>query len=427
MNSYNQELFTMIEASPTPFHAVDYVARQLSQAGFLPLSEADDWSLTPGKGYYVTRNGASIIAFRVPEGDFTGFMMSAAHLDSPTFKIKENAELPGTYVRLSTERYGGSIASTWLDRPLSVAGRLLVRTEYGVKSVLCDLGDPMAIIPNVAIHQNPTANDGMNYNAAVDLVPLIGMKGMEKNFKTMAAEVCGVAVEDILSADLYLYLKQPGYEWGDFISAPKLDDLQCAYACMKGFLDAKPGKAMPVLCLFDNEEVGSHTKHGAAGTFLADVLTRTCEALGTDYRRKVAQSFLLSCDNAHAEHPNHPEHADRAHAVYPNAGIVVKHHASQSYATDAISASLFRLVCEAAGVPIQHFANRADKRSGGTLGNIANTQVSIHTIDIGLAQFAMHSSFETAGAKDTEYMAKALAAYYEKAITLHPDGGYILG
>ncbi|MBR5868336.1 MAG: M18 family aminopeptidase [Clostridia bacterium] len=426
MNSYNKELFDLIEASPTPFHAVNYVSGKLSEAGFLPLSEADHWSLTPGQGYYVTRNGASVIAFTVPQGDFTGFMMSAAHLDSPTFKVKENAELPGAYVRLSTERYGGSIAATWLDRPLSVAGRLLVRTEYGAKSVLCDLGDPMTIIPNVAIHQNPSVNEGMNYNAAVDLVPLIGMKGMEKSFKVRAAEASGVEVDDILSTDLYLYLKEAGYEWGDFISAPKLDDLQCAYACMKGFLDAAPGKAMPVLCLFDNEEVGSHTKHGAAGTFLYDVLTRVCEALGMDYRRKVAQSFLLSCDNAHAEHPNHPEHADRAHAVYPNAGIVVKHHASQSYATDAISASLFRLVCEAAGVPIQHFTNRADKRSGGTLGNIANTQVSVPTIDIGLAQFAMHSSFETAGAKDTEYMAKALATFYSKSITLLPEDGYRL-
>lgn len=426
MSSYNQELFNMIEASPTPFHAVSYVSQQLSDAGFSPLLEADSWDLTPGKGYYVTRNGASVIAFRVPEGDFTGFMMSAAHLDSPTFKIKENAELPGTYTRLSTERYGGAIASTWLDRPLSVAGRLLVRTENGVKSLLCDLEKPMAIIPNVAIHQNPTANEGMNYNAAVDLVPVIGMKGQDKNFKAMAAEACGVTADDILSTDLYLYLKQAGYEWGDFISAPKLDDLQCAYACMKGFLDAGSGKAMPVLCLFDNEEVGSHTKHGAAGTFLYDVLTRISEELGVNYRRKIAQSFLLSCDNAHAEHPNHPEHSDRAHAVYPNAGIVIKHHASQSYATDAVSASLFRLVCEEAGVPIQHFANRADKRSGGTLGNIANTQVSIHTIDIGLAQFAMHSSFETAGVKDTEYMARALAVYYKKGITLLSEGEYQL-
>ena len=425
----NQELFQFIAASPTAFHAAAQAADRLRAAGFRPLSEGEPWTLEPNQGYYVSRNRSSLIAFRVPAGDFSGFMMAAAHGDSPAFKIKENAALTdGHYLRLSVEKYGGMLCASWMDRPLSIAGRVLVRTPEGLETRLVDFRDPIALIPNVAIHYNRNANDGTAYNPAVDMLPLCGFAG-EDEFRSRTAACAGVPEEAILATDLIVYNPQPGVEWGDYISAPRLDDLQCAFSALYAFLQAETGKGMPVYCLFDNEEVGSQTKQGAASTFLSDVLSRAAHAMGLDdddLRRKLSSSFLLSCDNAHGVHPNHGEYRDPNHAVYPNGGIVVKYNANQKYTSDAVSAALFRLVCEEADVPFQRYANRADMAGGSTLGNIANTQVSLNTVDIGLAQFAMHSAYETAGGKDTEYMVKALTLFYRKSVRMLQDGRYIL-
>ncbi|MBE6936675.1 MAG: M18 family aminopeptidase [Ruminococcaceae bacterium] len=425
----NQALFDYIAASPTAFHAVSHTGALLEKAGYLPLSESDDWALAPGQGYYVTRNLSSLIAFRVPEDGFTGFMMAAAHGDSPAFKIKENAALSDPhYVRLSTEKYGGMLCASWMDRPLSIAGRVLLRTESGVASRLVDLREITVLIPNVAIHMNRNANDGMSYNPAVDMLPLYGLSGAE-SLRSRIADKLGVSEDEILTTDLFVYNPAPGVQWNELISAPRLDDLQCAFGALQGFLQAKNGKACPVYCLFDNEEVGSQTKQGAASTFLRDVLCRISHALGqtdTDLRRKLSASFLVSCDNAHGVHPNHPEHQDKNHAVYPGAGIVIKYNANQRYTSDAVSAALFQLVCDRADVPYQRYANRADMPGGSTLGNIANTQVSLNTVDIGLAQFAMHSAYETAGAADTTYLVRALTAFYEASITTAADGVYTL-
>lgn len=425
----NQALFSFIAESPTAFHAAAQAAKALRSAGYSPLQEAEPWKLAPGQGYYVTRNLSSLIAFRVPEGDFSGFMMAAAHGDSPAYKIKENALLEDAhYVRFSTEGYGGMLCASWMDRPLSVAGRVLVRTEKGIETRLVDLKEPTALIPNVAIHFNRNANSGTAYNQAVDMLPLYGLKPA-KDLRARLAACAKVPEDDIVTTDLLVYNPQPGIEWNGLISAPRLDDLQCAFAALRGFLDADKAENLPVYCLFDNEEVGSTTKQGAASTFLYDVLTRVCRALGLDvegYRRKVAGSFLLSCDNAHGVHPNHPEYMDKNHAVYPNGGIVIKYNANQKYTSDAVSAALFQLVCEETGVPFQRYANRADMPGGSTLGNIANTQVSLNTVDIGLAQFAMHSAYETAGAEDTAYMVRALAAFYGKCLRTSADGSYRL-
>ena len=423
----NKELFDFIKCSPTPFHAVKNVEETLEKAGFIPLCESEKWKLEKGKNYYVTRNGSSVIAFKVPKDGFCGFMMTASHCDSPTFKIKENPELADKhYVRLSTEKYGGMLCSTWLDRPLSVAGRIMVKTEKGVSMRLVDLKKPCAVIPNVAIHMNRNANDGVSYNPAVDMLPLYsdGDGGLRRRI----AENAGVEESDILATDIIVYNPQEGTEWNGFISAPRLDDLQCAFSALTAFISAeKNTSSMPVYCLFDNEEVGSQTKQGAASTFLADTLDRIREALGMgfeDYHRAVANSFLVSCDNAHAVHPNHPEFMDKNHAVYMNSGIVIKYNANQKYTSDAVSVAIFRTICEKAGVPFQYYANRADMAGGSTLGNIANTQVSLNTVDIGLPQLAMHSAYETAGAKDTEYMVSALKLFYEHSISMKSDGEY---
>ena len=422
----NKQLFDYIAASPTAYHAVAHTAAMLRENGFSELCESDDWTLSAGGRYFVTRNGSSLIAFRVPKTDFDGFMMSAAHGDSPCFKIKENAELSDShYVRLSTEKYGGMLCASWMDRPLSVAGRVTVKAENGIAVKNVDLKDPCAIIPNVAIHMNRSANDGTAYNPAVDMLPLVSTNGQKGSFRKSISENIGVSEEDILTTDLFLYNPEAGVAMNDVISAPRLDDLQCAFSALAAFLAAKDADNCPVYCLFDNEEVGSQTKQGAASTFLCDILCRIVPN-SNQYRRKIANSFLVSADNAHAAHPNHPEYADKNHAVYMNDGVVIKYNANQKYTTDAVSAGIFRLICEKAGVPYQFYANRADMAGGSTLGNIANTHVSLITVDIGLAQLAMHSAYETAGAKDTEYMFTALKAFYETSLLMKGNGEYTI-
>ncbi len=429
----NQALFDYIRACPTAYHATAYTASILERAGYTCLPEYADWELEAGKGYFTTRNGSSLIAFRIPlTDDFEGFMMTAAHGDSPCFKIKENAEISdGHHIRLSVEKYGGMLCASWTDRPLSVAGRVTVRTENGLAIRLADLPNPCAVIPAVAIHMNRNANDGMSYNPAVDMLPLFGEASDAGSLRRRVAEAVGVSEADILTTDLFLYNPQEGVEWNGYISAPRLDDLQCAFASLTAFLEAGQSatapNTVPVFCLFDNEEVGSQTKQGAASTFLYDTLCRVGDMLGltaAQMAQKLASSFLVSCDNAHAVHPNHPEYQDKNHAVYMNGGVVVKYNANQRYTTDGVSAAIFGLICERAGVPVQRYANRADMPGGSTLGNIANTQVSLNTVDIGLAQLAMHSAFETAGAKDTERMVKALTAFFGTALRTTEDGGY---
>ena len=427
----NKKLFNYIAASPTSFQSAAHSASLLSAAGFTELCEADDWQLEAGKGYFVTRNASSLIAFRIPAAPLKSYMITAAHNDSPCLKIKENTTLAGEqYIRLSTEKYGGLICSTWLDRPLSIAGRITVRTESGIATRLVDFKEPVAIIPNVAPHMNRTVNEGFAYNAAVDMLPLFGLNGETLSLMQCVAEKAGVSESDIITTDLFVYNPQSGLEWNGLISAPRLDDLQCAFGSLEAFLTAEPAAdsaAAPVCCLFDNEEVGSSTKQGANSTFLHDLLERIGYALGLDYparRRLLGSSFMVSCDNAHATHPNHPEFSDPNHPIRINGGIVIKYSAAQKYTSDAVSSAIFRVVCERAGVPVQSFANRSDLPGGSTLGNISDTRVSINTVDIGLPQLAMHSAYETAGSKDTEYLVRALKRFFESAILMRADGTY---
>ena len=418
----NQKLFDYIAACPTSFHAVAHTASLLRKAGYEELFEGAEWSLSAGGNYFTTRNGSSLIAFRIPKNDYDGFLIATAHTDTPAFRIKENSILvTPEYLRLSTEKYGGMIFSTWLDRPLSVAGRVTVRTEKGLKTRLVDFEDPIAIIPNVAIHQNREINNGYPYNPAVDLLPLVGTSATDLDLHELAADKLNVSKNDLYSTELFLYNPARGVCMGDLISAPRLDDLQCAFAATQAFLMSDGGTSLPILALFDNEEVGSVTKQGAMSTFLYDVLMRI-QPDAITYRRKLTSSFLISCDNAHALHSNHPEYADKNQTALLNHGIVIKHNANQKYTTDAISAGIFKMLCEKANVPVQHFANRADLAGGSTLGNLATTQVSVNAIDIGLPQLAMHSSYETAGAKDTEYLVHALQYIFSCKLRALPNG-----
>lgn len=434
--TFVKPLLDFIEKSPTAFHAVENICSELEASGRTRLTEGEKWALEPGRGYFVTRNMSSVIAFDIPEGEADSFRMIAAHSDSPTFKIKENAELSvrGKYTQLNVEKYGGMLFSPWFDRPLSVAGRVVVRTEKGVEARLINVDRDLLVIPNVAIHMNREINDGFKYNAQTDMMPLFGDDTAKDGFKKLIAETAGVPEEDLLGTDLFLYPRiKPAVvgNSGEYIMSPRLDDLECAWSGLRAFIDAeKPDRGINMLCVFDNEEVGSGTKQGADSTFLYDVMQRICISLGLDPEasyRAAASSFMLSADNAHAVHPNHPEKTDAENCVFMNEGIVIKFNANQRYTTDGVSAAFFHKLLKDADVPCQHFANRSDVAGGGTLGNISGSHVSINTLDIGLAQLAMHSVCETAGAKDVEYMVRGMAAFYASRVSVGRDGEFILG
>lgn len=445
MEDYRQtarEMLDFIEKSPTCFHAVGNLVQMLERAGYRGLVEEEDWSRAdcvcawkeradrePGR-FYVTRNDSSLMAFQVPvkrkdqERPFwKGFHIAAAHSDSPSFKVKESPEIAveDQYVKLNTEKYGGMILSTWLDRPLSVAGRLVVSTDSGLESRLVNLDRDLLVIPNLAIHMNRDMNHGIEYNPQTDMLPLFGDGNTEKGalLKMLAAEA-GADPERVLGHDLFLYVRDRGRilgAEGQFVLSSRLDDLQSVYSGIRAFLASTPKEYLNVCAVFDNEEVGSGTKQGADSTFLEDCLKRLCGALGgseSDYHRCVAGGFLISADNAHAVHPNHPEKADPTNRPYLNGGIVIKYQGSQKYTTDAVSAARMKNYCKRAGVPWQTYANRSDIPGGSTLGNISAAHVSISSVDIGLPQLAMHSAVETAGSRDTEYAISALKCFYEE-------------
>ena len=421
-----REMLSFIDGNPTAYHTTAAVRDILLKAGFAELLESRKWALEPGKDYFVCRNGSSIIAFRMGDQlENYSFNVAAAHTDSPCFRIKENAEIHmgQNYTKLNTEGYGGMICATWMDRPLSVAGRVLVQENGAIVSRLVALDRDLLMIPSVAIHMNREVNDKASFNKQVDMLPVLGGACEEGALKKLIAEELQVSEEQILGSDLFLYVREKATVWGcneEFISCGRLDDQQCVYGILKGLLTAKNARSIGVAAFFDNEEVGSGTKQGAASTFLYDVLHRIAQSLGgndEDFHRAVASSFMVSADNAHAVHPNHPEYADRNDRPEMNKGIVIKHNANQRYTTDAVSAAAFETVCRRAGVPVQSFTNRADIAGGSTLGHISAAHVSINTVDIGLAQLAMHSAYETAGAKDTEYLAAAAREFFGSSFT----------
>ncbi len=415
-------LTSFIGKSPTAFHAVANLGAILRENGYQRLCEGEKWEIQPGGKYYVTRNDSSIIALNVGrELEDYCFKIAASHSDSPTFKIKENAEIQvkDKYMKLNTEGYGGMLCAAWFDRPLSVAGRVMVREGDRYAARLLRIDQDLLMIPSVAIHMNRQVNDGYAYNKQVDMLPLFGGSECRKgDFGKLIAKELDVEEEDIYGTDLYLYNRMGPSVWGanqEYISCPQLDDLQCAYTSLQGFLKGTDEAAVNVFACFDNEEVGSGTKQGAASTFLYDTLYRTNLSLKReeeDFYRAAAKGFLLSCDNAHAVHPNHKDKTDEGNCVYMNEGIVVKSHAGQKYTSDAVSIAVFRGICKEAGVPLQFFANRSDMAGGSTLGNIAMSQVSMNSVDIGLPQLAMHSSYETAGVKDSYYMIQAVERFF---------------
>lgn len=427
------DLLTYLEKSPCSFWAVENLRALLLEQEYEPLAESAHWHLRVGGKYVVTRNDSSLLAFRVPSKDFSGFMLGAAHDESPSYKVKREAELWGKeYVQVAVEPYGSMIPESWLDTPLSVAGRLLVREENGLAARLVNVDKDLLLIPRVAIHLQNKTKESKPLNPAVDMQPLYRTAAYGVDFLAEVADAAGVGKQEILSFDLFLYNRAAGVLWGQegcFLSAPRVDDLVGVYAAFTGFCRARENPAsVPVLAVFDNEEVGSGTKQGACSTFLADTLRRISAAFGGEgetHLRRLANSFLLSVDNGHALHPNHPELADKNHAPVLNGGVIIKQNAAQHYCTDGVSDAVVRLLCQEGDIPYQYYYNRADLRGGQTLGNLSNTQVSVNGADVGLAQLAMHSAFETVGARDVERLCKLLTIFYGKAFR-EENGSFIL-
>ena len=428
-----QKLFRFLDESPTCYHAAANAKAALTAAGAVELRESEQWKLEKGTLYVVERGDSALVAFRVPEGPFHGFLMAAAHSDSPTFKVRETAEAAsaGNTLRLSVEPYGGGVWRGWLDRPLSVAGRVVIRQGDRLVSRLVNIDRDLLVIPGVAIHMDRSVNKGAELNPAVDLLPLLGCGKEPGTFRKLIAEAAGVREEHLLSTELFLYPRTKAVQTGlngEFIVSPRLDDLQCVFGCLEGFLAAKPGGSLPVLAVFNNEEVGSNTRQGADSTFLTDVLERIAHGCGLDsegWKAAVANSFMVSADNAHAIHPAHPEYADKGEFPVLGGGIVIKYNANQRYTTDAVSGAVFQAICQEAGVPVQRYSNRADLPGGSTLGNISTAHLSVPTVDIGLPQLAMHSICETAGAADTDHLVKAMTAYFSRDFHRDRDGGIV--
>lgn len=419
MKHINEGLLSFIDSSPTQYHAVLTAKKMLLEAGFLPLREEDAWALIPGQGYFVTRNQSCLIAFRMAE-HFEGFMVGAAHTDSPNLRIKEDPDRNAEgYTKLDVEGYGGAILRSFLDRPLSVAGRILADTEEGLKSILVNIDRDLMVIPSLAIHMDRGVNEGKKLSIQTDMMPLLG-KG-KQDIVAMAAESVGVKKEQVLSHDLSVYVRDKARFIGvenEFVMAPRLDDLQCVYGLLQGFLAVEEPKNIPVLCLFDNEEVGSSSRQGVLSTFLPDVLSRINALTGGDrqrYQQMMARSIMVSADNAHGVHPNHPEKAAQAQRPILGEGVVVKF--GRGYATTGLSAALFRKLC--GEVPTQTYFNHSDTPGGSTLGALASSTVSMYIVDVGLSQLSMHSACETAGREDAEHMAKAMKHVFEGKV---PEG-----
>ena len=450
---YAEKILDIIDKSPTAFHVVENAKNILDSQGFTGLKESEVWNLAEGGKYYVTRNDSSIIAFTVPKKDYTGFRIIASHSDSPCPKLKEDYEMDRCgYVRLNVEKYGGMLLAPWFDRPLSVAGRILVRDEKeasGIKSLLDNLEKDIAVIPSLAIHMNRDANSGYSYSFQKDMLPIVSTskdsnkdrkldskQDSIKNEKTAAtimsliAEKAGVEKDSILGNDLFLYIREKGKVWGvndEFIGSSRLDDQECVWCTLDGFIDAAnaggsdvvnaASSYVNILCVFDNEEVGSRTKQGADSNFLEKLIDRINDNLGRsreEYYTAYANSFMISADNAHALHPAHTDKYDPVQSPKMNEGIVLKFSARQSYTTDAVSAAFVKKLCEDSGIHYQIFVNHSDEPGGSTLGNISNSHVSINTADIGLAQLAMHSAYETAGVEDVDSLRKFAYAFYFK-------------
>lgn len=423
-----QDLLDFINQSVTTYHAVAEITKRLNKAGFQELKLADSWQIKKGGKYYTTRNGSSLFAFIVGHGEpeDEGFRIIASHSDSPTFKIKPSPDIniEKHFIKLNTEVYGGPILMTWLDRPLSIAGRVSLRSQNPLypNNQLVDFGRPVAIIPSLAIHLNRSVNEGVELNKQIDMLPLTGIaQDDDAHFlKNALAKELNVATNEIIDYDLTLYEHQKGCFVGlnnEFISSSRLDNLAMAHASLEAITNAPHAPFTQMIAIFDNEEVGSVTKQGAGSPLFRHLFERILSLLGKDKEatlRTIYKSFMVSADMAHSIHPNHPEKHDPVLHPLINKGPVIKIHANQKYTSDGDSTAVFEQFCQKADVPCQKFVNRSDANGGSTLGNISTGQLEIRSVDVGNPMLAMHSVRELAGVNDQWYMTRAFLSFFSE-------------
>lgn len=414
-------LLSFIEKSPTSFQATEQAVRLLKEQGYTELSESERYHCKNGGKYFVTRNNSAVIAFTLPYAKaIKSFSIISAHTDSPSFFLKVNPEMviENQYTVLNTEGYGGMLMQPWFDRPLSLAGRAMIKKGYGVEERLVNIDRDLLSIVNLAIHQNRNANNGMSLSKQKDSLPILALGNKKGAIKKLIAEQIGTEESDIIDFDLFVYNRMKGSIWGldnEFFSSPRIDDLQCAYCGLEALINADNTTGnISLLALMDNEEVGSGTKQGALSDFLESTIKRIGFSLGWDEEERLmiqSRSFMLSADNGHALHPNYREKSDPINHPVPNGGVLIKHAANQKYTTDAVSSATFKAILENNNIKYQDFVNNSNEAGGSTLGNLSSHHVSINTVDIGAAQLAMHSPYETGGTEDTTSLKKAMTAF----------------
>lgn len=417
--SYTEDLIRYISASPTAFQAVEEQKEMLLSAGFTELKEEEKWNLRLSGSYFVTRNSSALIAFRIPKKMPEKTMIVATHADSPAFKVKTDPEMTvaQSYVKLNVEAYGGAVYSSWFDRPLSVAGRVFVKDGDGAIEIPVDLKKDLCMIPSLAIHMDRDTNKGHEIKVQEELLPLLS-SDKDVLLYDLIAKKLKRKREEILSADLFVYNRQEAVIWGakkEFLSSPRLDDLSCAYASVRGLIETKKPEALALHVMFNHEEVGSSSTEGACSTFLKDTLERIAEAIFKDresYLTFLAKSLLLSADNGHALHPNYPEKCDPTNRPVMGKGVLLKFSGNQKYTTDASSAAKVKLLAEKAGISLQTYHNHSDLPGGSTLGNLCVHQMAIQAADIGIAQLAMHSSYETCAVSDLSDLYRLLSVFF---------------
>ncbi|MCM5703069.1 M18 family aminopeptidase [Larsenimonas salina] len=422
VSQVQDQLCEFLDASPTAWHATRNMTDMLARSGYQALDERSAWTLTPGGRYYVTRNDSAVIAFQVPTGELDGFRMMGAHTDSPCLRLKSDpVQRSRDWLQFGVEVYGGALLAPWFDRDLGLAGRVHVRRSNGkVEGILINTNKPIAIIPSLAIHMDREANQNRSFNAQTQMAPVVwqGAFTDDNPLLSLIKTQAGTDIDAILGHELCLYDTQPAGRIGGedgLIASARLDNLLSCF-CTTSAMAALEGDQAVLMVANDHEEVGSASASGAQGSFLRDVLSRLNESSvgrgGSEgFVRMIQSSCMVSCDNAHALHPNYPDKHDRNHGPAINGGPVIKINASQRYATNSATEALFRDACERADVPVQSFVTRADMGCGSTIGPITATELGIPTLDVGLSQWAMHSVRETTGARDPAHLIAALGAF----------------
>ena len=423
MKKIVNNLLDFLNHNHSEFNAANNIREILKSNGFIELNEKEDFKIKKGANYFIVRNDSSVIAFKIPKklNDFR-YAITASHLDSPCLKLKmENDIVSNNYHKLNVEKYGGLILSTWLDRPLSLAGRIIVKDGNKLKTQFIDIEKPLMIIPNVCIHFNRNINDGFSYNPEIDLKPILSLGNNESSLMDFLSEYINVKKENIITYELNTYNFTKSYVGGqhdEFIMSPRIDNFESVYLSLMAFIESD-NKDVSVFVAFNNEEIGSETYSGADCDLLKNTLKRISNSLGyneNEYFSSIANSFMLSIDNGHATHPNHPELSDSNNPVFLNKGPIIKFNSNMAYMSDGATSAEIINLCKNNNIPYQIFYNKSDIRGGSTLGTLSTSQLGIRTCDIGCAQLSMHSSYETAGSEDVEYMFDLIKAFYNSKL-----------